>query len=74
VQSFSVNPTNAVVVAVISGCTIDNLISRNLFTVNVFAGGAEEFLLPNFRVGYFGMLSLSFSDQCCKHHLLTSLH
>jgi uncharacterized membrane protein len=56
-----VNHTNETIVAVISGCTINNLISRNLFTVNVFAGGAEEFLLPNFRVGYFGMLSLSLS-------------
>ncbi|KAM3067555.1 hypothetical protein ACMFMG_000129 [Clarireedia jacksonii] len=52
-------------IAVITGCTTNNLISRNLFTVNVFAGGAEEFLLPNFRVGYFGICSIDGDTTKC---------
>ncbi|KAF7888414.1 uncharacterized protein EAF02_002955 [Botrytis sinoallii] len=43
---------------VLTGCMANNVISRAFFTINVFSGASDEFIVPNFRVGYFGVCAI----------------
>ncbi|ESZ99008.1 hypothetical protein SBOR_0666 [Sclerotinia borealis F-4128] len=43
---------------VLTGCMANNVISRAFFTIDVFSGASDEFIVPNFRVGYFGICAV----------------
>ncbi|THV48121.1 hypothetical protein BGAL_0267g00110 [Botrytis galanthina] len=43
---------------VLTGCMANNVISRAFFTINIFSGASDEFIVPNFRVGYFGVCAI----------------
>lgn len=51
----------------------NNVISRAFFTINIFSGASDEFIVPNFRVGYFGTYTL-YTPRYLYTHRYISQH
>ncbi|APA09765.1 predicted protein [Sclerotinia sclerotiorum 1980 UF-70] len=55
---FTGFPIIGLYIIVLTGCMANNVISRAFFTIDVFSGASDEFIVPNFRVGYFGICAI----------------
>ncbi|KAF7856957.1 hypothetical protein EAF04_009717 [Stromatinia cepivora] len=56
--TFTGFPIIGLYIIVLTGCMANNVISRAFFTIDVFSGASDEFIVPNFRVGYFGICAI----------------